>query len=494
MSRIKQFAGQTAIYGGGHILSRIVYYLLITVLLAHILGHKVDQFGVFSSFYAYVSVFIILLSFRLDTALFRYGSDNTHKKNAFDTSFTAVLFAALLVMLLGNLFSEQIAALTTAPNRSQYVRWFSFILAFDILSLIPYAKLRLDNRVKVFAICKILNILISSLLILFFLWLMPKLGPSVKNIFPQYPYLIDYVFISNLIASFSLLVILIYQSKGLRLSIDYNLLRKMIFYVWPLVIVGVANSLIQFFGVVLQEKFLSGSSFDNLGKAGVYDSSRRIASLFAMFTTAFNYAAEPFFFNNATKEDRKLYYGKICHLFTLVGGVTILGMFFTLDLIQLILPVNFRESFFIIPILLFAYLLLGIYYNVGIWYKLSDKTTYGAIISTIGVIIFLIINVIFLPKYGYIVSAWATLLTYLLMVVMGYTLGQKHYPISYPVSKLITNLMIIAVIISCMTFAKGIVTQVVYYLISAILFLTYLWYVYNAEKEEWNAIFKLRKS
>jgi len=494
MSRIKQFAGQTAIYGGGHILSRVVYYLLITSFLTHILDDQQVEFGIFGSFYAYVSVLIILFSFRLDTALFRYGSDDSLKKNAFSTSFTAIIFIALLVILGGTLFSKQLATLTTVPDRHIYVRWFSYILAFDIISLIPYAKFRLDNRVKAFAICKVLNILISSLLILFFLWVLPQLSPSLQSIFPQYPYLIDYVFISNLIASFLILVILFSLSKGMKLSIDWPLLKKMIYYVWPLVIVGIANSFIQYFAVILQEKFLIGSSADNLADGGVYDSSRRIASLFAMFTTAFNYAAEPFFFNNATKEDRKLYYGKICHLFTLVGGVVILGMFFTLDIIQYIVDTNYRESIYVIPILLIAYLLLGIYYNIGIWYKLSDKTTYGAIISTIGVVFFLIINVIFLPRYGYVTSAWATLLTYLLMLSIAYLLGQKHYPISYPVSKLIINIAIIAAVIISMSNIKDLMPNLPYYLLSAVLFLAYLWYVYNAEKEEWNNILRFKKN
>jgi O-antigen/teichoic acid export membrane protein len=495
MSIIKQLGGQTVIYGGGNILSRIVYYLLVSVLLSYLLDGQNAEFGVFGWFYNYAAIFIILFSFRMDTALFRFGSNTENRNNASSTSFTAVLLAAFVLLFIGGFTYKYIAQFTPVPDRPIYVRWFAFILAFDIISLVPYAKLRLDNRAKTFALFKILNVFISTILILFFLYVLPRLPLGLKSLFPDYPYLIDYVFISNLIASFTLLILLLIKVGGLSFKIDRVLLKKMMFYVTPLVIVGVANSIIQYFAVPLIEQYIGKSGEESLAEAGTYDLSRRIANLFAMFITAFNYAAEPFFFKNASASDRHLYYGKICHLFSLIGGLIILCMVFSLDAgIQFMMGESFREGIFVIPILLMGYLFLGLYYNIAIWYKLSDNTKYGALISICGVAIFLAINIIFLPIYGYVVTAWATLITYSFMVGLAYIIGQKKYPIEYPVKKLIINIFIISIGVVISVYLKPHISAFIYYTIGVMTVCLYVAYAYKAEQEEWNTILKIRKT
>jgi O-antigen/teichoic acid export membrane protein len=494
MNRIKQLAGQTVIYGGGKILSKLVYFLLIHVLLTYLLDGQQEQFGVFGSFYAYAAVFIILFSLRLDTALFRFGTEVEDRIKAFNTSFTAVVCSALVLIVIAVFAHNYIAQWTVSPERPIYVRWFAFILAFDIISLIPYARLRLDDKARAFAFFQILNVVIASFLIIFFLYLLPRLPDSIQSIFPVYESIIDYVFISNLIASFLILILLLINVKGISFSIDKPLLKKMFFYIGPLIIVGIANSFIQYFAVPLQEEYLGGSSKENLSQGGIYESSRRISNLFAMFTTAFNYAAEPFFFKNASKEDRHLYYGKICHFFILVGGLIILGMVVSLDLLQYLAGASFRESIFVVPILLIGYLFLGIYYNVSIWYKISDNTIYGAIISCCGLFVFMVINIIFLPKYGYVTTAWATPITYGLMVLIAFVLGQKMFPINYPVQKILTKLVVIITLIILLSYIKGLVHNTIYYIIGGITILTYMVYMYLTEREEWNQILKIKRT
>jgi O-antigen/teichoic acid export membrane protein len=494
MSRIKQLAGQTIIYGGGNILSKVVYYLLVTTLLSYLLEGENIEFGTFGWYYAYAAVFIILFSFRLDSALFRYGTDSENRLHAFSTSLTTVILSAIILVCIGFFAFDSIARWTIAPDRPIYVRWFAFILAFDIISLIPYAKLRLDNKAKVFAIFKILNVLISSLLIIFFLFGLARLPEYIQNWFPSCDHIIDYVFISNLIASFSILVLLLVKVRGISFRIDKALLKKMLFYVSPLVIVGIANSLIQYFAVPLQELYLGNSHDDNLYEGGTYEAARRIANLFAMFITAFNYAAEPFFFRNASSSDRHLYYGKICHFFSLVSGIVIITMVLSLDAFQYLVGGSYREGLFVIPILLLGYLFLGLYYNISIWYKLSDNTKYGALISVIGVIIFFIFNIVFLSQFGYVVTAWATVLTYGSMVFIAYSLGQKIYPIPYPIKKILTNVIIIACIVSGIVFLKRISPGIIYYIGAFITLCLYVIYVYKVEEEEWKTIFNIRKT
>jgi len=339
---------------------------------------------------------------------------------------------------------------------------------------------------------KIFNVLISSFLIIFFLFLLPKIQGGIFGLHADDFGIISWVFIANIIASGLLFVALLPHIKSLSFKIDSALLSKMLKYSYPLVIIGIANGIIQFFGTPLQEWFLSGTSEENLAQAGIYDTTRRIASLFVMFTTAFNYAAEPFFFNNSTSSDREELYGKICRLFTLIGGLIIVTMVLSVDLIQYIVGSNFRASLNLLPILLMAYLFLGIYYNVSIWYKLSDKTKYGAIISILGMSITLIMSIILLPIIGYSASALATLFSYAIMVFIGYIWGQKHYPIDYPMKKIVIDLFVIIAVISIASYIHAFNLITLKYICFPVLFIVYVSYAFLMEKKEWLSL--VRKS
>jgi len=269
--------------------------------------------------------------------------------------------------------------------------------------------------------------------------------------------------------------------RGYNFRIDGPLLKKMLYYVLPLVLVGMANGIIQLFGVPLQERLLDGSHDSNLAEAGVYDFTRKIAGFFALFITAFNYAAEPFFFNNSSEKDRTKVYGKICRLFILVGGLVVVIMCLGTDLFKIMGPSNYWDRMYLLPVLLMAYLFLGIYYNVSIWYKLSDLTWYGALLSMIGVIITLVISVIYLPQIGPDASAWA-------MVIAGYLIGQVKYPIPYPVKKILLDLCVITTILASSHFLRQQLSGLGLYLISIVMILVYSYYAWIAEKEEWRTI------
>ncbi len=494
MNKLRQFAGQTVIYGLGHIAPRIVYYLLVVSLLTYIIGEDTFEIGTYSWYYFWASVILILFSFRLDTAFFRFGSQEDRLKSTFDTSFTAIIFCGLSVIFLAFAFSSTLASWSPYPDREDYVRWFGLILGFDIIALVPYARLRLENRPVAFSVCKILNVTFSSLLILFFLVILPKINSDNLSFLPSFPLRIDYVFVSNVIASGLMLIILLYLSRGYQFRLDKPLIRKMAYYAFPLVIVGVANAFIQFSAIHFQENWLPGNSKENLGSGGVYDMSRRIASIFAIFTTAFNYAAEPFFFNNAREQDRENLYGPICRFFVLVGGFVILAMVFGMDIIQFIVEKSYRESIFIVPILLMAYLFLGLYYNISIWYKLSDKTLYGALVSIIGLLLTVVLNIYLLPIYGYAASAWITLATYATMVIIVYFLGRHHFPITYPVVKIFINLVIIVALIIAASLLDERMTSPFSYLIKGLLLLGYLLYAYRSEKEVWVGLMRRQTS
>ena len=490
MASIRQFAGQTIIYGIGSILSKVVYYLLVVVLLTHLLNGRSYEFGTYGEIYGYVTVLLILFSFKLDTALFRFGNKKEDLDEAFNTTASLVLLSSVLILFTGLMFTNELATLIDYEDKPQYIRWFSFILAFDVLALIPFAKLRLQNRAKLFAILKIFNVALSSLLIIFFLIIYPQYENSkALSFIPRFEYQIDYVFLTNLIASALLLALLLFFVRGFQFKISRKLLKKIVPYITPLVIVGICNNTIQYNGAAIIKYLASGNSLlENLGQSGIFDSSRRIAGLFVLFTGAFNYAAEPFFFNNSKVEDRESLYGKISHLFVLVGGILILSMVLGLDVLKVMVGEQFEQSFFIIPILLSAYLFLGLYHNFTIWYKLSDNTLWGAIISVCGLLLTLGVSIVFIPKMGYEAFAWANLLSYFLMVILAYSLGQKYYPISYPLKSLFISIVFLFLLIILAVVLKSSLVGIGLYLVYALIFLVYLIYVYLIEKAEWNRI------
>jgi len=495
MSRIKQFAGQTIVYGLGHILSKLFYFLLMTTYLTYRLKDQL-QVGIYQDLYAYASLLIILFSFRMDTAFFRFGSKKEHFHSAFSSSYLVTICCSIIILIFGFCLDDQIANFLKYPDSPRYVRWFSVILCFDVLALLPYAKLRLENKARAFVLFRIFNVLLTSFLVLILLELIPKkeFANGILSFIPRYEYDIDYVFIANLISSAVVFILLLFTLKSAKFIFNYRMLKKMLYYAFPLIIVGVCGSFNQFFGVPLQKYFLGDDVLNNLSNAGVYGSSQKIASIFLLFTTAFNYAAEPFFFNNSKKEDRQLLYGKICRLFVLVGGALILFIYLGIDLIQYIVDETVRGAIFVVPILLIAYLFLGIYYNISIWYKLADKTIYGAFISLVGVVITTAISLIYLTKVGYVASAWAALCTFVVMVVLGYLLGQKHFPVYYPVKKILLNIMVILGLMFLSYLAKPIVPSVVFILINILLLIVYLVYMWLAEKEQWLAVLLKERS
>ena len=436
MSLVKQLASQTVIYGLGNILPRIVHFLVFSSYLTYKLNESRIEYAIYADLYAYASLLLVVFSYRMDTAMFRYGSKEENLDLTYTTALIPMIATSLLVLIIGYMTSEPLAALLTYPGQGHYVRWFSWILALDVIALLPFARLRLQDKARLFVSFKIFNVVLTVLLVLFFL----EWG---GNTMVHLSTTVDYVFFSNLIASAVLTLGLLAYNFPSHWKVDMKLWRRMVRYSLPLIIVGIAGSINQFFGVPLQ-KFFLGSAIDvNKDQAAVYAAVQKIPALLAMFATAYNYAAEPFFFKNADRSDSKKLYGDIALFFIIVAGLLCLVIYFYLDIIQYVIGSNYREGLYLVPVLLLAYLFLGLYFNVSIWYKLSDKTHYGAIIASIGALITLVGSYLLLPRIGIFASAWVALLCYFVMVVLAYLWGQKYYPIDYPRWPMIRALLVI---------------------------------------------------
>ncbi len=438
-SVLKKLAGETAIYGVSSILSRLLNYVILTPYLSR--AFLTGQYGVVTDMYTYAGLLMVFFTYRMETTFFRFGSGSKEQMDkTFSTASWSLLVTTSVFVSILLLFSQFLAELLKYPDHADYVIWFTFIIAFDALSAIPFARLRLENRPIRFAFLKTLNIIVNLVFIFFFLeacpWLIEK-GVSWASAIYDSENRISFVFISNLLASGLVFVLLLPMFRKIKFEFDAVLWKKMLWYAMPLVIVGLAGVINQLISMPLMKYLLPGDFDSRLSQIGIYGGCYKIAILMSLFTQAFNYAAEPFFFRNAKKDNAKKTYEQVGQAFALVGSFAFLGIMLYLDVIQYFLDEAYRVGLEVVPLLLLAFFFLGMYYNFSIWFKLTDRTKYGAYISLGGVVVTLSLNFLLIPKIGYMGAAWAALACYAFMATVSYLIGQKYYPIAYPVGKIL---------------------------------------------------------
>ncbi|GJM33256.1 MAG: polysaccharide biosynthesis protein [Saprospiraceae bacterium] len=440
MSLIKSLAKETAVYGVSNILNRLLNYIIVTPYLTRVFDNDQGEYGIHGLMYAFSALLLVMLTYGMETAFFRFGHRTEDRPNAFSTACISLLASTLGFVVLLLLFSSDIAAMLTSADDGIYVIYFTFIIAFDVLVAIPFARLRLENRPILFAFLKVINILVNAGMLLFFLELCPVLIShdygAIEAIYDPSRKL-DYVFIANLIASAVTLMLLLPTYFRIKLRFDWVLWKRMFRYAFPLIIVGITGMFSQLADRYLLKEWLPGSLDENLIQLGIYNACIKIAVLMNLFTQAFKFAAEPFFFRHADREDSRLIYARVGQAFALVGSLAMLGILLYLDLVQYLIAPSFRGGLNIVPLLLLAYLFLGIYYSFSIWYKLTDQTKFGAYISTAGAILVLVLNYLLIPRIGYMGSAWASLACFAFMTVVSYLVGQRYYPVPYPIGKMI---------------------------------------------------------
>ncbi len=485
MSIIKKLAGETLIYGMASIFPKILNILMTLVYLTYRFNDTED-YGSYNEMYAYVTIFLTILVYRLDTAYFRYGSRAEDKAMVFSTALIPVVVSAIVLVGAVLFYSQSIADWLSYGDRPHYIQWFAMIIGFDAVATLFYGKFRLASQPKRFLFFKLANVILTIIFILLFLEILPRFSPSIGQSIGSFFGVtkeLDYVFLANLLASGSIVMLLIPEFVRVRWSLDFSLLKKMLLYSFPLIIVGLAGNINQAFAVPLQKYFLGEDIVANLSGAGLYSAAAKIALLLNLFTVAFNYAAEPFFFNNAKDDKDKKAYGKVALAFTIVCVIVIVGIVTFSGLAQYLVGSQYRASLHIVPWLLFAYFFLGLYYNVAIWFKLSDRTIVGAIISVFGAIITLLVSIYFLPRIGTIASAYAAVITYAFMVVAGYLTGQKYYPIQYPVKKIFRYVIVAVLMTVSLVMVRNEVGMFVSMALGSVYIIVLLGYVWKNEKK-----------
>ena len=443
MSILKKLASQTAVYGLSSILGRFLNYLLVPLYTYYF---SATEYGVVSEFYAYAGFFAVLLLFGLETGYFRFwqkAEKNLSAKR--DVTYSTALNLVLMInvsFLCAILINQQaLASVLNYAHHPEYIQWFAIILALDALAALPFARLRAENKAFRFAAIKLFEMLITVLLSLFFIVYCPQFYEHNPNSWIADIYQptigVGYIFIANLIASVIKLLLLSPQLAGFRWGIDGKLLLKMLAYSSPMVIIGFAGAINEMLDRALLKYWLPYDLQTNLKMLGIYGACYKLSVLMSLFIQAFRYAAEPFFFAYADKNDARAVYAKVLNYFVIFCVFIFLLVTLYLDIFQYFLGSEFREGLSVVPILLMANLCLGMYVNLSIWYKLTDRTLMGAAVSLLGAILTIVLNIWWIPLYGYIGSAWATLICYASMVIISYGLGQKYYPVVYDIKRVV---------------------------------------------------------
>lgn len=450
---IKKLASQTAIYGLSSIIGRFLNYLLTPLWTGAFLA---AQFGVITEMYAYVAFLVILMTYGLETSYFRFTTKNEFKaNNVYTTILSSLIVTSILFITLSFLFSKEISEWLMYPNHIEYVTWFAIIVGFDALTSIPQAYLRKENKALKFAVVNLGNVGINITLNLFFILYCKQNYDNgntnyLIDIFYNPEIGVGYVFIANLIASIFKLILLTPEILLLRKGkFEKKYLKPILKYSVPLLFVGMAGIVNETLDRILLKRLLIGDlGYDETMKQiGIYGANYKLSILITLFIQAYRYAAEPFFFAKEKDNDSKQLYANLMTYFVIVVCSIFLFVVAYLDIFKYFINNEILwEGLVIVPVLLAANVFLGIYYNLSIWYKLSQKTSYGALISIGGAIVTIALNLILIPKMGYKGAAWATLSCYLIMVVTSYILGQKHYPINYDLKRII-GYMLLAILL-----------------------------------------------
>ena len=450
MNPLKKLAGQTVIYGFSSVVGRLLNYLLVPLYTRYFLP---SEYGVVTELYAYVAFLVVILTYGIETAFFRYSQKVPNKKSVYSTALISLLITSCIFVSIIYFNASPISNWLQYPEFPEYIRWFAIIIGLDAVSAISFAKLREQNKASRFALVRLLNIFINIGLNLFFIIYCPyALEKGLSSLeFVNSVYSSDigvgYIFIANLIASVVTFLMLLPEMIKSVWIFDKSLWKQMMIYGLPLLIAGLAGMTNETIDRILL-KHLLPSTVNSSSELGLYGAFYKLSILMILFIQTFRFAAEPFFFAQEKEKNARKVYADVMKYFVIITSFIFLSVSLFYDFIILFLGENYHDprGFKVVSILLAANLFLGIYYNLSIWYKLSEKTKYGAYLSMFGAVITLCLNFILIPKIGFVGSAWATLICYVSMTVASYYLGRKHYKILYPLKRISFYLGLVAVL------------------------------------------------
>lgn len=453
MSIAKKLASQAAVYGVSSIVGRMLSYLLTPIYTAHLVP---ADFGIMTSLYAYVSFLNVVFTYGLETTYLRFANrPGEDRRELYGRTMSLLIVSSIVLTgLLIVLVRPLMMMLHRPPSNGIYAVWLALVLGLDAIAALPFARLRLENKARKFATIRLINIVVTVVLNLFFIALCPSvlasapgsllasLRPLVAAVYN--PSLgIGYIFLANLAASALTLLLLWRELTDFRFRWPYlGFLRPVLAYSLPLMLMGLAGMINETLDRIMLPAWLPAGFYPGLsaeGATGVYSACYKLSIFMSLVTQAFRYAAEPFFFAQSTDKNSPATFALVLKWFTLCCALIFVSISLNLGwLAPLFLrSAVYRTGLGIVPIILMANLFLGVYYNLSVWFKLTDKTYYGTYIGAGGAVLTIALNFLLIPVLGYMGSAWATLACYFMMAALCWWLGERHFPVPYPVARLL---------------------------------------------------------
>ena len=452
MANLKSLAKDTAIYGLSSIVGRFLNYLLVPIY-TYVINASSGGYGVVTNLYAYTALLLVILTYGMETTFFRYANkEGEDPDKVYSTILTAVLTTSVLFIALVVGFLKPISTAMGYPDHPDYIWTMAATVAIDAFQCIPYAYLRYKKRPIKFAALKLGFIFLNIFLNLLYFVFLPKLGLNPFGIYDN-GIQVGWVFYINLFCTAFMTIFFIQELKEFRHGFDWSLMKRMLSYSWPILVLGIAGILNQTASQIIFPYVYKGE--DGAAQLGIYGACIKIAMIMAMITQAFRYAYEPFVFGSSTERDSKETYAKAMKyfiIFTLLAFLCVVGF---MDILKYIIGEDYRVGLKVVPIVMGAEILMGVYFNLSFWYKLTDQTLWGAVFSGIGCLVLFAINIIFIPKIGYMACAWAGVGGYGTATLLSYFVGQKKYRIDYPLMDIFIYVLAASVLYTGMVYVNG---------------------------------------
>ena len=437
MANLKSLAKDTAIYGMSSILGRFLNYLLVPLYTSK-LSAASGGYGIITNLYAYTALLMVILTYGMETTFFRYANKtNEDPQKVYSSTLIMVGFTSLLFIALVSIFLQPLSGVMGYSDHSSYVWVMAATVSIDAFQCIPFAYLRYKKRPIKFAALKLLFIAFNIALNLLYFVVLPALYNSYPNII-QHVYSpetgVGYAFYINLVCTASITFFFYKELTGFKYTFDRKLAKRMLSYSWPILILGIAGILNQTADFILFPYLYKGGEAHQ--QLGIYGAASKIAMIMAMITQAFRYAYEPFVFGKGNDRDNRETYAiamKYFIIFTLLAFIVVMGY---INILRHIIGRDYWEGLKVVPIVMAGTIMMGVYFNLSFWYKLIDKTIWGAYFSGIGCFVLVLINIIFVPQYGYMACAWAGFIGYATAMTLSYFVGQKKFPINYPLKSI----------------------------------------------------------
>ena len=462
---IKELAGQTLLYGLATIVPRFLNYVILTPFYTRVL--PLESYGVVTELYAYIAVLLVLLTYGMETAYFRYANRSQDKTTVFSTSVINLGITSLLFLGGVILFLRPIAAVLEYSGHPEYILFFSMIVAIDAFSAVFFAKLRLENKGFLFGMIKLVNVLVIIVIVFLYLYFIPHALAKNPESFLRHIYDpeigVGYVFIANLAGSLISLIWLFAINREFRFVYDRSIIKKMLLYGLPLMVAGLFGILNDSFDKIILKHFYTLD--EGLKMVAIYGGNYKIAVLMTLFIQMFRYAVEPFFFRYAGEKRSKQLYAAVMRYFILFGFVIYLGILVNIDIVKQLVDREYWVGLKIVPIVLAANLLFGVFVNLSVWYKINDLTKYAILLNGAGLMMTLLVNILFIPGYGYMASAWGHVAAMVTMTTLSWAIGRKKYPVKYHLEKISihTVIFVLFVVVVLQVPPQGDIARIMFY-------------------------------